>query len=142
MEIKHESIREALRAWAVETNREYVGGLVAGAYFGLGGTELFMQMNAPTAFHVNQQKLFRWLDSYTPAARQKVRELLPAILEVLPWQRKAKLLKIATREYRLRERAVEFTNSEAKAYVDAFSETVLSAYQVNESLTNQPRVFH
>lgn len=87
MEIKHEQIRDALRGWATEATQRTVAAEITRAYFKL-------KMQAPqlaqieradgsvddAAWHNNKQQIFRWLDSDSAGARQKIRELQPAIL--------------------------------------------------------------
>ena len=80
MEIKHEQIRDALRGWATEATQRTVAAEITRAYFKL-------KMQAPqlaqieradgsvddAAWHNNKQQIFRWLDSDSAGARQKIR---------------------------------------------------------------------
>lgn len=123
MQIKHELIRETLRAWAVETNREYVGASISAAWFSRGGGALpLLPPSAPNANHVNQQNLFRWIDGDTSKAKAKVRELLPAILDALPLRISARLLVAESAEYRALISAKEAISDAADAYVSAHRE--------------------
>lgn len=79
MEIKHEQIRDALRGWATEATQRTVAAEITRAYFKL-------KMQAPqlaqieradgsvddAAWHNNKQQIFRWLDSDSAGARQKI----------------------------------------------------------------------
>ncbi|HBZ7600876.1 TPA: Rha family transcriptional regulator [Klebsiella pneumoniae] len=86
MKIKHEHIREALNAWAL-----YPGGrktpvfAITEAYFSMGlrTLELFDDSH-PNALSRNTQKIFRWVESDSPAAVEKIQILLPAIERAMP----------------------------------------------------------
>jgi hypothetical protein len=91
MEIKHEQVRNTLRAWAAEIGQRRVAELVTAAYhqrkmvtprFGIieraDGTIDF------DAWHNNKQQLFRWLDGDSAKAQRNITELLPAILAAMP----------------------------------------------------------
>ncbi|MEW7001436.1 toxin YdaT domain-containing protein [Serratia ureilytica] len=107
MEIKHEQIRDALRGWATEATQRTVAAEITRAYFKL-------EMQAPqlaqieradgsvddAAWHNNKQQIFRWLDSDSAGARQKIRELQPAILAALPAVLRARLVAGNSIEYR------------------------------------------
>ena len=106
MEIKHEQIRDALRGWATEATQRTVAAEITRAYFKL-------KMQAPqlaqieradgsvddAAWHNNKQQIFRWLDSDSAGARQKIRELQPAILAALPAVLRARLVAGNSIEY-------------------------------------------
>ena len=51
------------------------------------------------AWHNNKQQIFRWLDSDSAGARQKIRELQPAILAALPAVLRARLVAGNSIEY-------------------------------------------
>lgn len=86
MKIRHERIREALNAWAL-----YPGGrktpvsAIVAAYFALGMTtpDLYDE-NHPDALGRNVQKIYRWIDSDSPASVEKIAQLLPAIEQAMP----------------------------------------------------------
>lgn len=106
MEIKHEQIRDALRGWATEATQRTVAAEITRAYFKL-------EMQAPqlaqieradgsvddAAWHNNKQQIFRWLDSDSAGARQKIQELQPAILTALPAVLRARLVAGNSIEY-------------------------------------------
>lgn len=86
MKIRHERLREALNAWAL-----YPGGrktpvsAIVDAYFALGMTtpELYDESH-PDALSRNIQKIYRWVESDSPAAVEKIAQLLPAIELAMP----------------------------------------------------------
>jgi hypothetical protein len=120
MQIKHELIRDVVRVWAVEINRENVGRAVSSAYFRMGGGALrLLPAGAPNADHVNQQNLFRWLDSDSAQSKAKVLQLLPAILSALPRQLSARLVLANSLEYRAIQQARAALDEAADAYVAA-----------------------
>lgn len=83
MKIKHEHVHESLLAWQAATNREYVGRCVAEAAIRL-GIDLLQRPAEPNADRNNQQRLFRWAAGDTPAQREKITRLLPAIEAAMP----------------------------------------------------------
>lgn len=86
MKIRHERIREAMNAWAL-----YPGGrktpvsAIVDAYFSLGMTapELYDESH-PDALSRNIQKIYRWVESDSPASIEKIAQLLPAIERAMP----------------------------------------------------------
>lgn len=92
MKIQHDAMCIELRSWAAETKQEIVAAEVAQAYFDLGGGDIPFTPNVnEQATYNNKQRLFRWIDSDTEKAREKVSELVPAILRALPAERRARL---------------------------------------------------
>ena len=88
LEITHEQLRTAVRAWAAAIdNQDVVGGLIVEEYKSLGG-----ELDFPTEICRQRQKLFRWLDGDTDYARENIRELTPAILNVLPLEFRTRLI--------------------------------------------------
>ena len=127
MQIKHELIRDVVRAWAIEINRENVGRAVATEYFRLGGHVLrLLPADQPNADHVNQQNLFRWLDGDSASAKAKVQQLVPAILSALPRPLSARLVLADSIEYRALKMAEEAVKSATDAYVAAVVVDVVS----------------
>lgn len=87
-EITHEQLRTAVRAWAAAIdNQDVVGGIIVEEYKSLGG-----ELDFPTEICRQRQKLFRWLDGDTDYARANIRELTPAILNVLPLEFRTRLI--------------------------------------------------
>lgn len=125
MEIKHEQIRDALRGWATEATQRTVAAEITRAYFKL-------KMQAPqlaqieradgsvddAAWHNNKQQIFRWLDSDSAGARQKIRELQPAILAALPAVLRARLVA---------GNSIEYWQSALKEHQEAIAAALLHA---------------
>lgn len=82
MKIRHERIREAMNAWAL-----YPGGrktpvsAIVDAYFSMGMTA---DDSHPDALSRNIQKIYRWVESDSPASIEKIAQLLPAIERAMP----------------------------------------------------------
>lgn len=88
-EITPEKVRDAVRAWASSiNNQDVVTGLIVEEWERQGGNEL----DFPVDLSRQRQKLFRWLDGATPAAKTNVRLLTPAILAVLPVEFRGRLV--------------------------------------------------
>ena len=82
-EITHESIRNAVRAWAANwRSREAVAAEILTYWRERGGTG----MDIPEDSYLQMQKIFRWLDSDSEYARQQIVALTPSILAVMPSQ--------------------------------------------------------
>lgn len=87
-EFTHQDICCAVRAWAAAIdNQDVVAGLIVEEYQ-LGGGSL----DFPAEINRQRQKLFRWLDGDTDYAHANIRELTPAILNVLPLEFRARLI--------------------------------------------------
>ncbi|TNV22852.1 tRNA-(guanine-N1)-methyltransferase [Buttiauxella sp. B2] len=143
MQIKHELVRDVIRTWAVGINRENVGRAVATEYFLLGGGDLrLLPVNEPGAGHVNQQNLFRWLDSDTDKAKAKVRQLLPAILNALPRQLSARLVLANSMEFRAIQMARTALDDAADAYVAATVVDVVNHYSSGYVANGAAEILH
>ncbi|HHR5464379.1 TPA: toxin YdaT domain-containing protein [Salmonella enterica subsp. enterica] len=109
---KHEQIRDAVRAWSASMdNQDVVAGLIVEEWERQGGAGL----EFPDDLSRRRQKLFRWLDGDTRYAREKVRQLTPAILAVLPLEFRGRL--ISQDCFMTRYAAMEKEVSEAKRAV-------------------------
>lgn len=85
---KHDQIRDAVRAWAAQLdNQDAVAGIIVEEWERQGGAGL----DFPDDLSRRRQKLFRWLDGDTGYAREKIRQLTPAILSVLPLEFRGRL---------------------------------------------------
>ncbi|MFN1146827.1 toxin YdaT family protein [Serratia liquefaciens] len=93
MKIKHEQIREAVIAWSEllvrpsmkPGGRKTPAAKISEAYFSLGLTDPQLHDDShPDALARNTQKIFRWLESDTPAAIASIEQLLPAIEKSMP----------------------------------------------------------
>ncbi|HEO9044197.1 TPA: hypothetical protein QIF36_002361 [Enterobacter kobei] len=82
MQIKHEHIQCVLLAWAAEVGQAHAANAIVEEYLRQGGGPL--PLVAGNIWN-NQQYIFhRWLKGETTLQREKIRQLLPAILGVLP----------------------------------------------------------
>ncbi|WP_343529282.1 toxin YdaT family protein [Yokenella regensburgei] len=82
MEIKHKHLESVLLAWAAEVGQAHAANAITAKYLHLGGDQLPLVEGKDWN---NQQNIFhRWLPGNTAAQREKIRQLLPAILGVLP----------------------------------------------------------
>jgi len=141
MQIKHNAVRRAVRAWAVEIKRESVGQEIAAAWFSLGGGDLpLVPINEPRAGQKNQQNIFRWIDGDTELARKKVDLLYPAIITALPRHLSASLVLAQSAEYRALQMARQAVTEAADAYVAATVVDVVNHYTCN--CTNSMQIVH
>ncbi|MBJ9886517.1 toxin YdaT domain-containing protein [Citrobacter sedlakii] len=106
---KHEQIRDAVRAWAASLdNQDVVAGIIVEEWEQQGGAGL----EFPEDLSRKRQKLFRWLDGDTGYARERIRQLTPAILAVLPLEFRGRLA--PQDDFIARYAAMEKEVSEAK----------------------------
>ncbi|WP_313021018.1 toxin YdaT domain-containing protein [Atlantibacter hermannii] len=87
-EFTHQQIRTAVRAWAAAIdNQDVVAAMIVEEYqLNGGGLEFPVEINR------QRQKIFRWLDGDTSYACGKIRELTPAIMNVLPLEFRIRLV--------------------------------------------------
>ncbi|MDU3302052.1 MAG: toxin YdaT family protein [Enterobacter ludwigii] len=124
MQIKHELVRQVLLTWAADKGQAYVANVIAEKYLDLGGDSLPLVKGNTWN---NQQYIFhRWIYCDTQLKRQKMRQLLPAILLVLPRKLNAQLLLTNSMQYRALEMAVEGVTEAADAFVSATVVDVVS----------------
>ncbi|WPS41441.1 toxin YdaT family protein [Klebsiella aerogenes] len=86
----HELIRDAVRAWASAIdNQDVVSALIINEYREQGGDSI----SFPDDISRARQKLFRFLDNRfdSDQYRENVRQLIPAIMAVLPLEFRTKL---------------------------------------------------
>jgi hypothetical protein len=102
MKIKHKHIRDALIAWSTHPGgRKMPAAAIAEAYFALGMTKPLLHDDVhPEALNRNTQKIFRWVESDTPASQAKIQQLLPAIIKAMPDELSNHLLVSRSIEYR------------------------------------------
>jgi len=123
MEIKHEHIQCVLLAWAAEVGQAHAAEAITAKYIRLGGGALPL---VPGNTWNNQQNIFhRWLDGSTPQRRAKIRELLPAILAVLPRSIRHRLSIYDTIE----RRALLAAQDALGAAIDAHDDAVESLFK-------------
>lgn len=112
MKIKFERIQQLLLAMAAETGQAAAAAMITEKYHQLGAGRLPL---VPGETWNNQQNIFhRWLKGETRQQREKLFELLPAILELLPDDMAAQLLAAESVEYRALS-AAERSLREAKS---------------------------
>ncbi|MFV8092746.1 toxin YdaT family protein [Enterobacter cloacae complex sp.6730737] len=123
MEIKHEHIQCVLLAWAAEVGQAHAAEAITAKYTRQGGAAL--PLVAGNTWN-NQQNIFhRWLDGSTPQRRAKIRELLPAILAVLPRSIRHRLSIYDTIE----RRALLAAQDALGAAIDAHDDAVEALFQ-------------
>ncbi|MHA0949530.1 toxin YdaT family protein [Enterobacter ludwigii] len=124
MQIKHALVRQVLLTWAADKGQAYVANVIAEKFLDLGGGSLPLVRGNTWN---NQQYIFhRWIYCDTSLKRQKMRQLLPAILLVLPRKLNAQLLLTNSMQYRALEMAVEGVTEAADAFVSATVVDVVS----------------
>lgn len=126
MEIKHELIRDTLRGWAAEVTQRTVALEITRSYFEkdmakprLSPIERAGGSVDDIAWHNNKQRIFRWIDSDTSAAKKKIRQLQPAILAALPVELRARLVAGNSIEYLAIRALKEHQNAIAAALLHA-----------------------
>lgn len=136
MEIKHEHIHCVLLAWAAEVGQAHAAEAITAEYLRQGGATL--PLVAGNTWN-NQQNIFhRWLDGSTPRRRAKIRELLPAILAVLPRSIRHRLSIYDTIE----RRALLAAQDALGAAIDAHDDAVEALFQkVQHAAADSPK-FH
>lgn len=123
MEIKHEHVECVLLAWAAEVGQAYAANAIAAEYLRLGGGSL--PLAAGKTWN-NQQNIFhRWLPGDTALQRNKIRQLLPAILGVLPRSIRHRLSIYDTIE----RRALLAAQDALGAAIDAHDDAIESLYR-------------
>ncbi|SAF46000.1 toxin YdaT family protein [Enterobacter kobei] len=123
MQIKHEHIQCVLLAWAAEVGQAHAAEAITAEYLRLGGGSL--PLVAGNTWN-NQQNIFhRWLDGRTAQRRAKIRELLPAILAVLPRSVRCRLSIYDTIE----RRALLAAQDALGAAIDAHDDAIEALYQ-------------
>lgn len=138
MEIKHQHVEMVLLTWAAEVGQAYAANAIAKEYVLNGGTQL--RLVAEDSWN-NQQNIFhRWLKGETEQQRNKLRQLLPSILTVLPRDLSARLLLAKSVEYRALQMAENAVHDAADAYVAATVVDVVS--QLNNGPDPLAQVLH
>lgn len=139
MKIRHELIREVVRALGPQENTAIA---LANAYHNLGGGELklYCVTDPVKQFDLvrrNRLNLFRpengWLEGRTAEQRRKTRELLPAILVILPDDLAAQLLVSESLEYRAMDAAEESIRDAKRAYIRTQRELFIHEFHADRS---------
>jgi len=137
MEIKHEHIECVLLAWAAEVGQAHAAEMITAEYLRLGGGSLPLVAGNSWA---NQQNIFhRWIKGETVQQRKKIRQLLPAVLAVLPRGIRHRLSIYDT----LERRALLAAQDALGKAIDAHDEAVDALYRQLQvsTLTESPK-FH
>lgn len=116
MQFNHEALCIELWHWAIATKRETVAAEISRFYFELGGGDLpLYPLDAPgaSATHNNMQNIFRWLDSDSRKAREKIKALRPAILKALEYRCSGSV------SYRVAQANKEFAKAVSAALLDS-----------------------
>lgn len=89
-EPRHSDIRDAVRAWAAVAGQDVVAAHIVDQWRSYGEKGIEFSPDISRA----RQKLFRWLDNRfdTEDCRERVRQLTPAILAVLPLEHRGSLV--------------------------------------------------
>ncbi|MHA1067035.1 toxin YdaT family protein [Enterobacter ludwigii] len=123
MEIKHEHIQCVLLAWSAEVGQAHAANAIAEQYHHLGGGNLRL---IPGSTWTNQQNIFhRWLKGETQQQREKIRQLLPAILRALPRSVRCRLSIYDT----IARRALLAAQDALGAAIDAHDDAIEALYQ-------------
>lgn len=137
MKIKHEHIECVLLAWAAEVGQAHAAEMITAEYLRRGGGSLPLVAGNSWA---NQQNIFhRWIKGETVQQRKKIRQLLPAVLAVLPRGIRHRLSIYDT----LERRALLAAQDALGKAIDAHDEAVDALYRQLQvsTLTEFPK-FH
>lgn len=137
MKIRHELIREVVLAITGLDGQEQVSTEIANKYHEMGGGPLALyhvddQIAQSDLVRRNRLNIFRphdgWLEGKTKGQRQKIQELLPAILAILPDDLAARLLVSNSLEYRALDAAEESIRTAKRAYMQTRRELFAQEY--------------
>lgn len=138
-EVSPDNIRVAVRAWAASIkNQDVVTGLIVAEWERQGGCEL----DFPDELSLQRQKLFRWLDSSSPAAQANIKLLTPAIIAVLPLEFRGRLApednfmaRLASMEKEISEaKRVVMLNAPQHQKLKEMSEGIVAMFRVDPEL--------
>ncbi|KNC93638.1 toxin YdaT family protein [Trabulsiella odontotermitis] len=138
MEFNFNLIKQTLLTFAAEKGQAYAANKIAEEYIALGGTAL--RLVAGKTWNNEQNIYHRWIHCDTPLKREKIRQLMPAILTALPRNLSARLVLANSMEYRALQLAKEAVNEAADAYVAATVVDVVS--QLNSTPDSLALVLH
>lgn len=133
MGIKHEHIQCVLLAWSGEVGQAHVANEIAEEYLRLGGARL--KLVAGETWNNQQKILHRWLPGTTAQQRDKIRQLEPAILNVLPRRYRHRLSIFDTIE----RRALLSAESAVCTAIEAHDAAVRSVYQKSQRDVESPQ---
>ncbi|MFZ4218696.1 toxin YdaT family protein [Enterobacter ludwigii] len=137
MKIRHELIHEVVLALTGTYGQGPISTEIANKYHELGGGSLALyrvddQIAQSDLVRCNRLNLFKphdgWLEGRTEGQRQKIQELLPAILAILPDDLAARLLVSNSLEYRALDAAEESIRTAKRAYMQTRRELFAQEY--------------
>ncbi|EOC0350591.1 toxin YdaT family protein [Cronobacter turicensis] len=116
-EPSHDDIRDAVRAWANHAGQDVVALHIVEQWRNSGGEGIDFPADVSRA----RQKLFRFLDNQysTDAYRERVRQLTPAIIAVLPLEFRGRLVKTECKFARLAAAEKEIAEAKQAVILDA-----------------------
>ena len=133
-------IRDAVRAWAAAAGQDVVAAHIVDQWRSCGGQGIEFSEDISRA----RQKLFRWLDNRfdTDDCRERVRQLTPAILAVLPLEHRASLVGGDCKLTRLSHAEKEVAEAKRAVLLDAprhqklkeMSEGIVSMFRLEPDL--------
>lgn len=131
MELKHSRIHSVLLAMAAEMGQAAAAALITENYHALGGGDLPL---VPGNIWNNQQNIFhRWIEGRTAQQREKIRELVPAILESLPDGLAAQLLAAESVECRALEAAERSVREARSAFMRSRKAIFIQQYRADRN---------
>lgn len=133
-------IRDAVRAWAAASGQDAVAAHIVDQWRNCGGEGIEFPKDISRA----RQKLFRWLDNRfdTEDYRNRVRQLTPAILAVLPLEHRGALVGGDCKLTRLAHAEKEVAEAKRAVLLDAprhqklkeMSEGIVSMFRLEPDL--------
>lgn len=138
--VEHRAICSAVRAWAAAAGQDAVAAHIVDQWRSCGGQEIEFSEDISRA----RQKLFRWLDNRfdTDKYRDRVRQLTPAILAVLPLEHRGSLVGGDCKLTRLAHAEKEVAEAKRAVLLDApkhqklkeMSEGIVSMFRLEPDL--------
>lgn len=139
-EPSHSTIRDAVRAWAAAAGQDVVSAHIVDHWRSCGGQGIEFPPDISRA----RQKLFRWLDNRfdTEDCRDRVRQLTPAILAVLPLEFRGALVGTDSKVALLAHAEKELAEAKRAVLLDAprhqklkeVSEGIVSMFRLEPDL--------
>jgi len=136
----HSDIRDAVRAWAAAAGQDAVAAHIVDQWRSGGGVGIEFPEDISRA----RQKLFRWLDNRfdTDDCRDRIRQLTPAILAVLPLEHRGalvggecKLMRLALAEKEVAEaKQAILLNAPRHQKLKEMSEGIVSMFRLEPDL--------
>ncbi|WP_312273431.1 toxin YdaT domain-containing protein [Pseudescherichia sp.] len=136
----HSEIRDAVRAWAAAAGQDAVAAHIVDQWRSCGGEGVEFPADISRA----RQKLFRYLDNRfdTEDCRERVRQLTPAILAVLPLEHRGALVGGDCKLTRLAHAEKEVAEAKRAVMLDAprhqklkeMSEGIVSMFRLEPDL--------